>query len=98
MTQDVTEVAAAALVESWQHLEAAIPDGWTRADSGDVAMVTGVAMPTLNGVWVASQGASAADASDRSCRSAATCNELESASRPLGRPTTERPPFSSCTA
>jgi N-acetylglutamate synthase len=54
MSPDVAEVAAAALVASWQHLEAAIPDGWSRADSGAVAMVTGVTIPTLNGVWVAS--------------------------------------------
>jgi ribosomal protein S18 acetylase RimI-like enzyme len=46
------EAAAAALVESWGHLGAAVSDGWTRAERGAVAAVTGVALPTLNGVWV----------------------------------------------
>jgi len=55
----MAEAAAAALVASWQHLETAIPDGWSCADSGAVAMVTGVAIPTLNGVWVASPDAGA---------------------------------------
>src|SRR2546423_11264143 len=59
MSPDVAEVAAAALVASWQHLEAAIPDGWTCADSGAVARVTGVEVPTLNGVWVVSPDARA---------------------------------------
>ena len=59
MGGDVAEAAAAALVESWQHLEAAIPDAWSRAEPGAVAMVTGVAIPTLNGVWVASPEARA---------------------------------------
>jgi ribosomal protein S18 acetylase RimI-like enzyme len=54
MSSDVAEVAAGALVSAWQHLVAAIPGGWTRSDSGAVAGVTGVSMPTLNGVWVAS--------------------------------------------
>lgn len=47
-----TEAVAAALVESWEHLVAACSDGWTRAEPGALAAVTGVAMPTLNGVWI----------------------------------------------
>lgn len=54
MGSDVAAVAAEALVSTWQHLVAANPNGWTRSDSGAVAGVTGVPMPTLNGVWVAS--------------------------------------------
>lgn len=58
MSSDVAEVAAEALVASWQHLADAVLDGWTRTDSGAVAMVTGAPMPVLNGVWVASTDAS----------------------------------------
>jgi ribosomal protein S18 acetylase RimI-like enzyme len=57
MGSDVAAVAAEALVSTWQHLVAANPNGWTRSDSGAVAGVTGVPMPTLNGVWVASPDA-----------------------------------------
>jgi N-acetylglutamate synthase len=64
MGRDVAGAAAAALVESWQHLEAAIPDGWTRTEPGAVAMVTGVEIPTLNGVWVASPYARADGVAD----------------------------------
>jgi len=42
---------ATALATDWVHLIAAIPDGWVRRDNGMVAGVTGVAVPTLNGVW-----------------------------------------------
>ena len=45
------DTAASALVSTWEHLVAAIPDGWTRREHGVVAAVTGVAIPTLNGVW-----------------------------------------------
>jgi ribosomal protein S18 acetylase RimI-like enzyme len=48
------DVAAAALIETWQVLVSAVPDGWTRAERGAVAMVTGVPWPTLNGAWVGS--------------------------------------------
>jgi len=47
-------VPAAALVETWQHLLAGVSDGWTMAEPGALAAVTGVDMPTLNGVWVES--------------------------------------------
>jgi ribosomal protein S18 acetylase RimI-like enzyme len=42
---------AAALVESWEHLVAAVSGGWSRAEPGILAAVTGVPIPTLNGVW-----------------------------------------------
>jgi hypothetical protein len=48
------EVPAAALLETWQHLLAGVPEGWTLAEPGALAAVTGVDMPTLNGVWVES--------------------------------------------
>jgi GNAT superfamily N-acetyltransferase len=48
------EVPAAALLETWQHLIAGLPHGWARAEPGALAAVTGVAIPTLNGVWVES--------------------------------------------
>lgn len=44
-------MAASALASTWEHLVAAIPDGWTRREGGIVGAVTGVAIPTLNGVW-----------------------------------------------
>jgi GNAT superfamily N-acetyltransferase len=46
------DVAAAALIDAWEHLVAEVPDGWSRHDSGVLAAVTGVEVPTLNGVWV----------------------------------------------
>ncbi|MDQ6877774.1 MAG: GNAT family N-acetyltransferase [Candidatus Dormibacteraeota bacterium] len=44
--------AATALVETWQHVASSVPGGWTRANGAGLAGVTGVAVPTLNGVWV----------------------------------------------
>jgi hypothetical protein len=35
---------------------AATGDGWTRDAGGALAAVTGVALPTLNGVWVGEVG------------------------------------------
>ena len=49
------ELPAAALLETWQHLIAGLPQGWARAEPGALAAVTGVAIPTLNGVWVESE-------------------------------------------
>jgi N-acetylglutamate synthase len=46
--------AAQALVEAWQQLVASVPSGWAVAERFGIAAVTGVAFPTLNGVWVAS--------------------------------------------
>jgi hypothetical protein len=46
------DVPAAALLQTWQHLLAGIPDGWTQTGPGALAAVSGVALPTLNGVWV----------------------------------------------
>ena len=53
------EVPAAALLETMQHLLAGVPDGWTRAEPGMLAAVSGVALPTLNGVLVESLDADA---------------------------------------
>jgi len=38
-----------------------MPNGWARTEPGAVAMVTGVGIHTLNGVWVASPNARAED-------------------------------------
>jgi N-acetylglutamate synthase len=35
----------------WEHLIVGIPAGWTQRTPGAVGGVTGVAVPTLNGVW-----------------------------------------------
>jgi N-acetylglutamate synthase len=43
--------AASALVDTWQHLLPAVPGGWVVRDGGAVAMVSGVPLPDLNGVW-----------------------------------------------
>jgi N-acetylglutamate synthase len=43
--------ATQALVETWQRLVTALPDGWFHRESGAIAGVTGVPVPTLNGVW-----------------------------------------------
>jgi ribosomal protein S18 acetylase RimI-like enzyme len=45
------DTAASALVETWQHLLPAAPGGWGLRDGGAVAMVSGVSLPELNGVW-----------------------------------------------
>ena len=43
--------ATRALVETWQRLMTALPDGWFHRETGAVAGVTRVPVPTLNGVW-----------------------------------------------
>lgn len=43
--------AAFAMATTWQHLFEAIPGSWCRREGGVVAGVTGVPVPTLNGVW-----------------------------------------------
>jgi N-acetylglutamate synthase len=45
------DTAAAALTGAWQHLLGAVPGGWTIPAAGAVALVTGVHVPSLNGVW-----------------------------------------------
>jgi GNAT superfamily N-acetyltransferase len=46
------DVPAAALLETLRHLLGGVPDGWMLAEPGALAAVTGVDMPTLNGVWL----------------------------------------------
>ena len=46
-----TDTVASALASTWAHLVAAIPHGWVRREGGILGGVTGVALPTLNGVW-----------------------------------------------
>jgi ribosomal protein S18 acetylase RimI-like enzyme len=41
-----------ALADAWEHLIAAIPGGWTQRTAGAIGGVTGVGIPTLNGVWI----------------------------------------------
>ena len=43
--------ASAALALTWQHLARALPGAWGASDGGAVALVTGVGVPELNGVW-----------------------------------------------
>ena len=45
------DIAAAALAGAWQHLLGAVPGGWAIPAAGAVALVTGVRVPALNGVW-----------------------------------------------
>jgi hypothetical protein len=45
------DVVAAALADTWQHLTSALPGAWAVRDGGVIAWVTGVGLPTLNGVW-----------------------------------------------
>src|ERR1700682_2415933 len=58
------DVAARALVETWEYLTEAVPAGWTRAKGGALAAVTGVPVPALNGVWVERVDADAQDVED----------------------------------
>ncbi|MGA2758123.1 MAG: GNAT family N-acetyltransferase [Solirubrobacteraceae bacterium] len=46
--------ASSALVETWERMVSVVPGGWSRSADGVVAAVTGVPLPTLNGVWVGS--------------------------------------------
>lgn len=50
MTADVDTVAAA-VAATWQHLARALPAAWVARDGGAIAWVSGVDLPTLNGVW-----------------------------------------------
>jgi ribosomal protein S18 acetylase RimI-like enzyme len=49
------DTVAAALIATWQHLVSAIPDGWSSGTPGVMAAVTGIEIPTLNGVWIKSE-------------------------------------------
>lgn len=57
-------VAARAFVESWLHLASSNPGGWIRAKGAGLAGVTGVAVASLNGVWVQTNDADLEDISD----------------------------------
>jgi hypothetical protein len=48
------DTAASALATTWEHLIAGVSGGWIRREAGLFAAVTGVAVPTLNGVWAES--------------------------------------------
>lgn len=54
-------VATAAFVERWKFFESVFQGGWTRAKGGGLAAFSGVAFPTLNGVWVEQVGADPED-------------------------------------
>jgi N-acetylglutamate synthase len=45
------DMVAAGLAATWQHLTSALPGAWSRRDGGAIAWVSGVGLPTLNGVW-----------------------------------------------
>jgi len=45
------DTAASALAGTWQHLLPAVPGGWVLRDGGVLGGVSGVPVPTLNGVW-----------------------------------------------
>jgi ribosomal protein S18 acetylase RimI-like enzyme len=66
------DTAAAALVETWHRLASAVPGGWATHNGAGVAAVTGVAVPTLNGVWVHNVDADTDDISDLLDQVAAT--------------------------
>jgi len=65
-------VAARALAETWHYLASGVPGGWARDNDAGVAAVTGVALPTLNGVWVQMINADTEDISDLLDQVAAT--------------------------
>ena len=46
------DLAAAALLDVWNHIGTQMPGMWTRRVDGAVATVTGVPASPLNGVWV----------------------------------------------
>jgi N-acetylglutamate synthase len=46
------DVVADTLADTWQLLTSASPDAWMARDGGAMALVSQVALPTLNGVWV----------------------------------------------
>jgi ribosomal protein S18 acetylase RimI-like enzyme len=65
-------VAGEALVETFRHFVSAVPGSWVRGTNVGVAGVTGVAIPTLNGVWVQQVDAEVEDISDLLDQVAAT--------------------------
>jgi len=66
------DVAAGALVETLRYFVSAVPVGWVRGTYFGVGGVTGVAVPTLNGVWIHKSDADVADVSDLLDQVAAT--------------------------
>lgn len=67
-----SDIAAAALIDTWKYLGSVDQFGWTRANGGGLAAVTGVPLPTLNGVWVERVDADAEDVADLLSQVAAT--------------------------
>jgi len=51
-------------VEAWGQFATSVPGGWTRTNRAGLGAVTGVAIPTLNGVWVRTEDADVEDVSD----------------------------------
>jgi len=80
------DAAAGALAATWQHLTDALPGAWAVRDGGVIAWVSGVAMPTLNGVWAERADADPAVAARLIGRVAATglpyCLQLRPGVRP----------------
>ena len=58
------DVAAGAFVEAWRYLASSVPGGWIRAKGAGLAGVTGVAVASLNIVWVQEVDADLEDISD----------------------------------
>jgi len=52
MTVEADE-ATAALCAVWEHLLVAVPGAWARRQSGVMGALSGIALPTMNGVWPA---------------------------------------------
>lgn len=48
--------ASRALLDTWRLLTQGVPGGWTVDESGALAAVSGLSVPTLNGVWVGDAG------------------------------------------
>ena len=66
------DTVATALIASWRDLVTAIPHGWTKGIPGAMAVVTGIEIPTLNGVWIESVNADPATTGDLLDQVAAT--------------------------
>ncbi len=53
--------AARALASAWELLAATLPEAWAREIGGTMALVSGVPVATLNGVWIIDETAAGQD-------------------------------------
>jgi predicted GNAT family acetyltransferase len=76
------EVTAAAVVDLWRQLGIRAPGAWLREEPGALAVVSGIPVATLNGVWVHGPQASPAAVSELLADVAARATPFSLQARP----------------